>query len=450
MIIRKNTKAFKTIHQIVTACKDRADRNKLIRLYITRGGHSIRDRINVEGIESDPEFFYNMNYQAVIDNLNSPDRQLNMSDDNPGIYFFHSSSNKVWDETPFEFDKAIEHEFSGLPDLPVARRKEKVEKVSIPSVPGVKSTSVSKKKSKPKEVAVRESPRTARQPTYKLKHEIQFSTLDDVVFRNPDIRKRDVLDFYYKIADLLLPYIKDRPLPNVAKQFNLRRDQAPEWIRYIDLDGIQTPLCNDKDHLLFLVEIGCLEFCAGLSRIKSIGHPDYAILSLDYDESDLSSAAEVAQDIHDVLEGLALPSFVKTAPPSAFHIYIPLDAKSNFEYGRKMAESICRLVKLKLGDGIVLDGIDKRDYGKIVLSYARNEQDQVVLAPYSLTSTSPVVATPLSWKEITADLNPDVFTPDAVQKRIRHAGDLFRAISKNSVNAKDVLKRLDKNYSFLF
>jgi len=449
VIIRKNTKAFKTIHQIIAACKDRADRNKLIRLYITKGGHSIRDRINVEGIEGESAFFYNMNYQAVMDNLSSSDRQLNMSDDIPGIYFFHSSSNKIWDETPFEFDKAIEHEFAGLPELPIVRKKEKVEKVSIPSVPSVRSTPVKKTKSKTKDTS-RVSDNDTRQPTFKLRHRIHFSNLDDVVFRNPDVRKRDVLDFYDAIAETMLPHIKDRLVPNLSQQFNLRRNEIPDWIRWVDQDGIQTPLCNDKDHLLFFVEIGCLEFCVSHSRIKSLAYPDYAILSIDYEESDLSSGAEAARGIHDVLEGLALPSFVKTAPPSAFHVYIPLDAKSNFEHSKRMAEYICKLIKLKLRDVIVLHGIDKRDYGKIILSHELNGKDQAVLAPYSLNRSSAVVAAPVSWDEITGNLDPDAFTLNTIQKRIKRAGDLFHATSKNKVNAKDVLKRLEQNYSFLF
>jgi hypothetical protein len=89
MQIRKNTKAFKTILEIITACQDRPDREKLIRLYITKAGHSIKERISVEGIENEAGAFYEMNYQAVLNKLKSANHQLHQSDDIPGIYFFH-------------------------------------------------------------------------------------------------------------------------------------------------------------------------------------------------------------------------------------------------------------------------------------------------------------------------------------------------------------------------
>ena len=121
MLIRKNTKAFKTILEILTACRDRQDREQLIRVYITKVGDTVRERINVEGIEGGAGLFYEMNYQAIMGNLKSSNHQLHQSDEIPGVYFFRSSSNKTWDESPFEFGEGIINEFSSLPELPVTR-----------------------------------------------------------------------------------------------------------------------------------------------------------------------------------------------------------------------------------------------------------------------------------------------------------------------------------------
>ena len=118
MLLRKNTKAFKTILEIIRACRDRPDREALIRLYITRAGDTVKERISVEGIQGEAALFYEMGYQAVLGNLMSSNHQLHHSDELPGLYFFHSSSNKVWDETPFEFDEAVKKEFASLPELP--------------------------------------------------------------------------------------------------------------------------------------------------------------------------------------------------------------------------------------------------------------------------------------------------------------------------------------------
>lgn len=96
MLIRKNTKAFKTIAEIILACQQRVDREKFIRLYITKAGHTVHDRISVEGIQGDAALFYEMNYQSVLNNLQSSNHQLHASDEIPGIYFFRSASNKTF------------------------------------------------------------------------------------------------------------------------------------------------------------------------------------------------------------------------------------------------------------------------------------------------------------------------------------------------------------------
>ena len=139
MLIRKNTKAYKSILEIINGCRDRPDREELIRLYITKAGDTIKERISIEGIQGGAGLFYEMNYQGVLGNLKSSNHQLHQSEEVPGLYFFHSSSNKVWDETPFEFDEAIGKLFSSVAELPALRRKEKVQKFEFPA-PRLKTT----------------------------------------------------------------------------------------------------------------------------------------------------------------------------------------------------------------------------------------------------------------------------------------------------------------------
>src|SRR5690606_29296035 len=84
------------------------------------------------GIQGDAAIFYEMTYQAVLSNLQSTNHQLHLSDDVPGIYFFRSSTNKTWDETPFAFDDAVKKVFAHVEDLPATRQKEKVGKYELP------------------------------------------------------------------------------------------------------------------------------------------------------------------------------------------------------------------------------------------------------------------------------------------------------------------------------
>ena len=274
MLIRKNTKAFKTIHEIITACQQRKDRERLVRLYITKAGHTIHDRISIESIQGEAELLYEMNYDTILMNLNSSGHQLQVSDDIPGIYFFHRTSNKDWDETPFEFDEAVKKEFSDLPELPAVRKKEKTEKYVIPVAKSRTEPPAKKEKAKPVKVE-REIEKEAKQPNFKLQHKIHFTNLDRVIFRLSKLTKEDVLNYYNKIADYILPYLKDRPysvrfdtehaspmkIVNADILFDQKEEHLPDWAKSSKTKSKKKfQLCNDSEHLLLNIEFGCIQF----------------------------------------------------------------------------------------------------------------------------------------------------------------------------------------------
>lgn len=486
MLIRKNTKAFKTILEIITACRDRPDREALIRLYITKAGDTIKERISVEGIQGGAGLFYEMGYQAVLGNLQSSNHQLHQSDETPGIYFFHSSSNKVWDETPFEFDEAIKKEFGSLPDLPAVRKKEKVEKFVFPapktkieSKPAAKEKSPTGKEAGTQKVSRTQKENTEpkksakvvalwpKQPDYKLKQDIHFTGLERIILRQAQLTKKNVLDYYDKIAEHLLPYLKERPqlirlyrdgqqgkasMTLDSLQHN-SAEEIPDWIEATPVgkgkSQAQLLLCNDREHLLFYVQIGCLEFHAGHSRVKSLGSPDYLIIVIESPDYELNKAVDVVLAAKEILTGLQLPSLVKTDGASGLHVYIPLDAKSDFDVSRNAAEYLCKLVRLKVPDLVVLKGPGGNGYGKVSLDYSLNEQGKGVVAPYSLVAQSGNIATPLLWEEVTEGLKAEAFSPETIFKRLKDVGDPFEGLSKKKVNADALLERLERGYGFL-
>ena len=475
MLIRKNTKAFKTILEILTACRDRADREQLIRLFINKAGDTVRERISIEGIQADAGLFYEMNYAAVLGNLKSSSHQLHHSDEFPGVYFFRSSSNKVWDETPFEFDLAIKKEFGSLPEFPVLRTKGKAEKFVFP---GPKVKTISRPAPKEKARAKKEksdSKKPARvvelwpnQPDYNLKHKIHFTGLERIIFRQAQLTKRNVLDYYNRMAEYLLPYLKDRPQmirlhrdgQPAAANMNLKSlsqssaEEIPGWIRTAAAGKGKTQeqllLCNDREHLLLYVQLGCLEFHAGHSRIKSPDSPDYIILAIESPDYDLAKAIGAALTVKEILTGLQLPSFVKTDGTSGLHIYIPLDSKSDFEAGKQAAECLCKLVRIKIPDVIAIKGSQDHTHGKVSLDYLINDQGKGVVAPYSLVAQAANVATPLLWDELKEGLKAEAFNHETIFKRLKEEGDPFDGLFRKKINADALLERMEENYSFLY
>jgi bifunctional non-homologous end joining protein LigD len=451
--------------EIVTACQSRPDREKLIRLYITKAGHSIADRISVEGIQGEADLFYEMNYQAVSNNLRSANHQLHQSDDIPGIYFFHTTSNKVWDETPFEFDEAINKLFSDLPDLPVVRKKEKPGKFVFPTPDAkTKSAPAKDKKAEPKK-AVKIAEKGPRQPDYRLKKKIQFTDLEKIVYRKTRLNKRDVLDYYDQVAEYILPYLKDRP-QLIRGQWDDGRSiefknadallqnkvELPDWIQtFKGKNQERLLLCNDKEHLLFFIEKGCLEFNPYHARTRAPEYPDYMVITVESPEAAIGKAIDVAIAAKEILSGLASPSFIKSDGTSRLHIYISLDTKSKADTTMAVAEYICKLIRIKVPDLVTLNGTDDYSFGKVSLDYQINEGGGSVVAPYSLVlGQSATIATPLLWEEVKEGLQLEDFNPETIFKRLKQIGDPFEGFLRKKVNAETLLDRMETNYSFLF
>lgn len=474
MQIRKNTKAFKTILEIVTACNERADRDKLIRLFITKAGQSVHDRANIEGIQGQAALFYDMTYQTLLSYLKSSSHQLHQSDDIPGVYFFHSASNKAWDELPFEFDEVVAIEFYSLPDLPVVRKKEKAEQVHFPTA-SVKSASRSEKngdKTKKKEKDESKSslksvptPPKSPQPDYGLRHVIEFSALDKVVFRRQQLSKKDILDYYNKISDVMLPYLKDRQLVlrgnvdlgrgieySTFDDLNKNHIDIPEWLHPPKgKQKISELTVGDKERLLFCVEAGAVQFDASHARLKSPVAPDHILLVVESPEAGLGEAIPAALATRDILDGLQLPSFVKTDGLSALHIYIPLDSKSDFDTSLACAQYICKLVRVKAPGLITLRESEDTVYKKVLLDFHLNDAESRVVVPYSLVKGSAAtVATPLSWDEVNEDLRSEDFNYETIFRRLKATGDPFETFSRKKVDVKELLDRLGRNYAFLF
>lgn len=476
MLIRKNTKAFKTIAQILTTCQERHDREKLVRLYITRAGTSINERISTDAIQGDSEVFYEMNYQSILVNLSSSNHQLQVSDDVPGIYFFHSSGNKVWDETPFEFDDAIKKEFSELPELPLTRKKEKAGKYEFPKASAVtkptgkSKAEVEKKVKAPKEKSFKAKMFVLRdhgpkQPDYKLRHEIHFTNMDRVISRQPQLTRKDIFDYYDKISEHILPYLKDRALTIRMYTDHVSTDEyktldelgettvdIPDWMKTASTsrhkDGLL--VCNDKEHLLLFNEMGCHEFSTALARTKSPDAPDYLVIIVDSPEHDIAKAIPAASTTKQILDGLKLPSFIKSDGKSALHIYVPLDAKSKFDAAHDAARIICNLIALKIPDLVTLGETEEYAYGKVSLTFAVNDESKSLIAPYSLVpGPSTTVATPLLWEEVKEDLQLDAFTHETIFKRLKQVGDPFEDLFRKKVNAKELLETLEERYGFL-
>jgi bifunctional non-homologous end joining protein LigD len=278
---------------------------------------------------------------------------------------------------------------------------------------------------------------------------LTFSNLNKIYFPESGIRKRDLLAYYYHMADYILPFLKDRPLvmrryPNGIAQKSFFQKEAPkgipEWIAkatvYSDERGGDMEYVMAQDHasLLFLTNLGCIDHNPWSSRADSQDHPDYVFFDLDpTPTTPFSTVLRVARSIYKVLKASRVKCYLKTSGATGFHIFVPLEPHYTYEQTRTFAQIIGQLVSAELPkDTTVERTVSKRPKGRVLLDALQNARGKPLASVYSVRAhPGATVSTPVTPEELQRELDPDKWTIKTLAARVEDAGDLWKDFWKN-------------------
>lgn len=291
-----------------------------------------------------------------------------------------------------------------------------------------------------------------------IKTKAELTNQDKVYFPKGNITKGDVIEYYSNIADIMLPYLKDRPQslnrhPNGVEkpgfyQKNLTTD-PPSFVDTFTPTAESTgkkvmyAMANNRDALLYLANLGCIEINPWNSTAKKPDFPDWMVIDLDPGNNTLDELITVTKEVKRVLDMSCEKSFVKTSGKTGIHIYIPLGAKYNYEQIRNFSELLVRLVNKKLPDITSIERSPSKRKNKIYLDFLQNSLGQTIAAPYSLRPTeNATVSTPLLWDEIKKSLDPKKFTIKTIWKRLEKHGDLWKGVLSSPVELEKAIKCL--------
>lgn len=277
----------------------------------------------------------------------------------------------------------------------------------------------------------------SRTPDPKGGKDIDISSREKILFPSSGITKGDVIDYYEKIADYMLPHLADRPLmmqrfpDGIAKKGfyqKERSDYFPDWIDTVTVkkEGgvVHTVMCNNKATLIYLANQSCITFHTWLCRHDRIREPDKMIFDLDPpDAGGFDLVLKGAKALHDLLSNeLGLPAFVMTTGSKGLHIVCPLRRGNDFDEVRDFAHEICDYLADENPDTFTTETRKNKRKGRLFLDYLRNAYAQTSVCPYSLRVIEKApVATPLSWDELQKpDLSPQSY----------NLGNIFRRLSQ--------------------
>lgn len=293
-------------------------------------------------------------------------------------------------------------------------------------------------------------------------HRLKLTNLNKIFYPGEGIAKRDVINYYDAIAELIIPHLRDRPLslkryPNgIASDFFFQKDaedKVPDWVRLEPIfsehnqDKIHYIICNDRATLVYLANLACIDQNPWMSRMGSLENPDFALIDLDPTEGcPYAQIVEAAQIVKRKLDALGLAGYPKTTGGDGMHIYIPLEPVYTFEQVRSFAEILSILTIREKPDLFTTPRtVSQRKKGKVYFDYLQISSAKTIAAPYVLRAhPGAPVSTPLDWAEVKQGLEPGQFHIHNALDRFERVGDLFQPALTNKQKLETALERVSQ------
>jgi len=289
---------------------------------------------------------------------------------------------------------------------------------------------------------------------------VTVSNLEKILYPKTGFTKGQVIDYYVRIAEVLLPHAKDKPLtlkryPNgVAAPFFYEKNcptPHPSWVKtgkvWSDTndDYIHYCLLNNLPTLVWVANLASLELHITMGRWRTIENPTAIVFDLDPGApATIVECCEVALLLRKMLEKMKLKAYAKTSGSKGLQIYVPLNTKAPTEKVKDFALRMAELLQEAMPDGVVTDMKKSLRKGKVLVDWSQNSPSKTTVAVYSLRAKeTPSVSTPVTWDEVTACSKKKkaellFFDPETVLKRVKKQGDLFLPV----LNQKQRLPKL--------
>ncbi|MGH2734539.1 MAG: non-homologous end-joining DNA ligase [Actinomycetota bacterium] len=290
--------------------------------------------------------------------------------------------------------------------------------------------------------------------------ELRLSNLPKVFWPEEGYTKGDLLHYYFNVSPVMLQHLVDRPLtmkrmPNgIEGDFFYEKNapvHTPGWMPTIpvysnDKSGdINYLTVHDVAHVLWIVNLGCIEFHPLHARGEDQAHPSYAFFDLDpFEPAGWDEVAHTAGLIKVVLEQLGLQAYPKTSGATGMQIMVPLDRSHTYDEVRGFVGAVSDLVHAADPETTTLEWEVKNRTGKVFLDVNMNREGANIAGAYSVRpERGAPVSTPLAWDEI-SDVHPNQFTIINIFERIGEFGDLFAPVAEGpGQSLTEAIERLD-------
>jgi len=281
---------------------------------------------------------------------------------------------------------------------------------------------------------------------------LSLTNLDKVLYPATGFAKGQVIDYYVRIAPVLVPHLSGRPLTmkrypgGVDEEYFFEKNapkHRPEWVKTVPIwsEGnrrdVNYILADDLATLVWIANLASLELHPSLSLGSDIMQPTMIVFDLDPGPpANIVQCAQVGLWVRAIFDHFGLQSFAKTSGSKGLQIYVPLNTKTSYDETKPFAHAIARLLESEHRDLVVSDMKKASRTNKVFVDWSQNDEHKTTIGVYSLRAREkPTVSTPVTWDEVEQILKKKdpqraVYEAPDVLKRVEKIGDLFESVLK--------------------
>lgn len=281
---------------------------------------------------------------------------------------------------------------------------------------------------------------------------LKLSNLEKILYPESGFTKAQVIEYYTRIAPVLLPHLRDRPLtlkryPNgVEGKFFFEKQcpsHRPPWVPTTavwsegNARDVHYCVVNELATLVWAANLADLELHTSLSKKQNIERPTVLVFDLDPGApADIVQCAQVALWLRELLNDIGLEAFVKTSGSKGMQLYVPLNTVVTYEQTKPFAHKIAQILEREHPKLVVSSMKKVLRKGKIFIDWSQNDAHKTTVCVYSLRAKHiPSVSTPLQWDEVeqlwdSKDAASVEFDAQATLQRVDTHGDLFAPVAK--------------------
>src|SRR5215469_3903090 len=281
---------------------------------------------------------------------------------------------------------------------------------------------------------------------------LKLTNLEKVLYPKAGFTKGQVIDYYARIAPVLVPHLRGKPLtlkryPNgVDEPYFFEKNATqhrPNWVKTAPIwsegnhRNVNYILSNDLATLIWVANLAAIELHPSLALAEDIMCPRTVVFDLDPGPpANIVQCCQVAVWLRAVFEHFKLQTFPKTSGSKGLQIYVPLNTKTSYDETKPFAQALARLLESEHRELVVSEMKKAVRTNKVFVDWSQNDEHKTTISVYSLRARErPTVSTPVTWEEVERTLKKKdasllVFESQQTLQRVDEMGDLFAPLLK--------------------